>query len=130
MYTRALELDGDDADCLVNRAHAFQKLELYAEARTDAARAAQLRPAEPKTHLRQGVACFHLADYRAASDSFQRGLDAGGGADLRQWLVWSQDKLSKLAVQAEVRNKLIRNRNKPKLLLPNFLLCYLIFLLS
>lgn len=101
LYTRALELDGDDADCLVNRAHAFQKLELYAEARTDAARAAQLRPAEPKTHLRQGVACFHLADYRAASDSFQRGLDAGGGADLRQWLVWSQDKLSKLAVQAE-----------------------------
>lgn len=78
--------------------------------------AAELNPSDPRAHLRQGVACFHLQQYEEALEAFQKSADVGGqcfffqfhvpfsfitctagsDASLRQWLAWTEEKLVKV----------------------------------
>ncbi len=109
-------MDDSKAEYLTNRAHALQKLERYEESKSDAHRATELSPLDPKAHLRKGIACFHLEQYEEAQLAFQSSLEFGGiysqysidykmdyvmfvaGSDaaIRQWIAWTEEKLTKL----------------------------------
>lgn len=90
-------MDDSKAEYLTNRAHALQKLERYEESKSDAHRATELSPLDPKAHLRKGIACFHLEQYEEAQLAFQSSLEFGGSdAAIRQWIAWTEEKLTKL----------------------------------
>ena len=59
-------MDDTRAEYFTYRALALQKLERHAESRSDAQRAVELSPLDPKAHLRLGIASFHLEQYEEA----------------------------------------------------------------
>ena len=116
MYTRAIQLDDTRAEYFTYRAHTLQKLERHAESRSDAQRAVELSPLDPKANLRLGIASFHLEQYEEALVAFNASLKFGGilvlanwniqiynlsftaGSDaaIRQWIAWTEEKLAKI----------------------------------
>lgn len=78
LYTQAILKDETKAEYFINRAHALQKLERYADSKEDSEKAIKLNPADPKAHLRKGIACFHLGLYEEAHKSFLASSKTGG----------------------------------------------------
>ncbi|OWZ14007.1 GTP-binding protein Era [Phytophthora megakarya] len=75
-YTRALEMQPQDADALSKRAAAYLKLYKLREAAADASRATELDATLHMAHMRHGVAQFELEKYAEAKRSFQAGKGA------------------------------------------------------
>lgn len=75
-------MDDTRAEYFVNRAHTLQKLDKYVESKSDAQRAAELNPQDPKAHLRKGIACFHLEQYEEANQAFEQSSTVGGMSEI------------------------------------------------
>ena len=115
-------MDDTRAEYFTYRALALQKLERHAESRSDAQRAIELSPMDPKARLRFGIASFHLEQYEEALVAFNASLQFGGilvlsncniqidnssiisgnDAAIRQWITWTEDKLAKIQKPSEM----------------------------
>jgi len=109
-YTRAIQLDDSQAEYFLNRAHVLQKLDQYKKSLLDSEKAISLNPQNPKTFcnafLRKGIACFHLGDYKEAREAFEQSSKLGGNElGIRQWLAWTDEKLSKNNTSDSVKSE-------------------------
>jgi hypothetical protein len=77
--TRALALDGANAEVLANRGAALRKLGRYQEALADYDRAIALAPASAEAHNNRGVALAALGRYDAALAAYARALELAPG---------------------------------------------------
>jgi len=77
LYTSALGLEPHFADCMVARAHAYIKSDMFDLAKKDADKAidilrasSEASPSAAKAFLRSGVASFHMGKYKEAKKLF------------------------------------------------------------
>ncbi|CAI0417075.1 unnamed protein product [Linum tenue] len=78
-YSKAIDLNPNNADYFADRAQANIKLSLFTEAVADANRAIRLNPSMVKAYLRKGTACIKLEEYQTAKAALEIGatLDQG-----------------------------------------------------
>ncbi|XP_013917156.1 PREDICTED: small glutamine-rich tetratricopeptide repeat-containing protein beta-like [Thamnophis sirtalis] len=74
-YTRAIELDPNNAVYYCNRAAAQSKLNNHSEAIKDCERAIAIDPKYSKAYGRMGLALTSMNKYREAINSYQKALD-------------------------------------------------------
>ncbi|NWY03186.1 SGTB protein, partial [Nothoprocta ornata] len=74
-YTRAIELDPNNAVYYCNRAAAQSKLNKYSEAIKDCKRAIEIDPKYSKAYGRMGLALTSVNKYEEAITSYQKALD-------------------------------------------------------
>ncbi|CAG0896609.1 unnamed protein product, partial [Darwinula stevensoni] len=73
-YTKAIELDGNNAVYYGNRAAAFCKLDRYQDAISDCEKSLQLDPKYSKAYGRMGLAYLHLNNAGKARECFHKAL--------------------------------------------------------
>jgi len=102
LYTSALGLEPHFADCMVARAHAYIKSDMFDLAKKDADKAidilrasSEASPSAAKAFLRSGVASFHMGKYKEAKNCFTEGQKLGEEAGLKQWMDWCDEKIKK-----------------------------------
>lgn len=73
LYSQAIVINPTDADLFSDRSQANIKLKNFTEAVSDANKAIELDPTNPKPYLRKGTACFNLEEYQTAKAAFEAG---------------------------------------------------------
>ncbi|KAI3818014.1 hypothetical protein L1987_11816 [Smallanthus sonchifolius] len=73
LYSQAILINPTNADLFSDRAQANIKLQNFTEAVSDANKAIELDPSNPKAYLRKGTACFNLEEYQTAKTAFEAG---------------------------------------------------------
>ncbi|KAI3712539.1 hypothetical protein L1987_71097 [Smallanthus sonchifolius] len=73
LYSQAILINPTDADLFSDRAQANIKLQNFTDAVSDANKAIELDPSNPKAYLRKGTACFNLEEYQTAKTAFETG---------------------------------------------------------
>ncbi|KAL7587530.1 protein SGT1 homolog B [Lactuca sativa] len=73
LYSQAILINPTDADLFSDRSQANIKLKNFTEAVSDANKAIELDPTNPKPYLRKGTACFNLEEYLTAKTAFKAG---------------------------------------------------------
>ncbi|KAI3517690.1 hypothetical protein L1887_16907 [Cichorium endivia] len=73
LYSQAILINPSDADLFSDRSQANIKLKNFTEAVSDANKAIELDPTNPKPYLRKGTACFNLEEYQTAKAAFEAG---------------------------------------------------------
>src|SRR3546814_14296673 len=76
LFTRALELGGEQAVTLFHRAAAYARLKRHAEAEADLTRAAAYAPVEPSILNRRGIAREAQGKLTEALEDFDRTIAA------------------------------------------------------
>merc|ERR1712054_231864 len=76
-YTAALK-QTPNPQILVNRSHAYFKLERYRDAAEDAKEALEMDKSSTKAALRLGVALFELEEFASAKGAFQTAVGLRG----------------------------------------------------
>ncbi|KAJ3671035.1 hypothetical protein LUZ60_008461 [Juncus effusus] len=74
LYTRAIEIDLNNADLYVDRAQANVKLRNFTEAVSDCSKAIELDPSMAKAYLRKGTACMKIEEYQTAKSALEKGF--------------------------------------------------------
>ncbi|KAL2922096.1 Protein SGT1-like protein B [Bienertia sinuspersici] len=73
LYSKAIDLNPNNAELFVDRAQANIKLTNFTEAVADANKAIELDSSMAKAYLRKGTACMKLEEYQTAKTAFQAG---------------------------------------------------------
>lgn len=87
LYSQAILINPTDADLFSDRSQANIKLKNFTEAVSDANKAIELDPTNPKPYLRKGIACFNLEEYQTAKTAFEAGASlVQDGARFTEWI--------------------------------------------
>lgn len=121
LYSQALQLEPQFADCLVARAHAYIKSDKFDLAKKDSEQGIDLlrtsdpsSPALAKAFLRSGVASFHLGRYSEAKNCFLEGQKLGEEAGLKQWMTWCDEKIAKFGPGAGAKKEEVKKEEAKK----------------
>jgi small glutamine-rich tetratricopeptide repeat-containing protein alpha len=77
-YSRALDIDANNAIYLSNRSAAFSSLRESAKAAADATKAIEIDPSYSKAYSRLGLALYSQGDAQGALKAYEKGLEAEG----------------------------------------------------
>lgn len=86
-YSKAIELNSNNAEYFVKRATTYIRLGKNKEAEADATTAIQLDSKNQKAYLRKGIALFNQDNFISARNVFKEGLGCDeDNKELKQWI--------------------------------------------
>lgn len=75
LYSRAIELDGQQSGAFSNRAAIHLRNRQFTKALEDLNEAIRLDPSKEIAYHRKGLACFELGEFEAAKKAFEKGQE-------------------------------------------------------
>eukprot|EP01123_Difflugia_compressa_P000163 TRINITY_DN10267_c0_g1_i1.p1 TRINITY_DN10267_c0_g1~~TRINITY_DN10267_c0_g1_i1.p1 ORF type:complete len:400 (-),score=99.90 TRINITY_DN10267_c0_g1_i1:76-1275(-) len=88
-YTEAIQKDDGEtsnANYYIARSYCHFKLDNFTGAMSDAKKAIDLDPKNPKAYLRKGMAAFSLAEYESAKEAFQKAQQIDPSPQYKTWI--------------------------------------------
>jgi len=105
-YTKAIELNPQNAVYYASRAAAFSQMGLHEKAIEDCNTSINLNPTYSKAYGRLGLAYFSTGKYFEAVDAYKKGLELEpNSASLKESLIAAQKKVLNPSAQASLPNQ-------------------------